>query len=127
MSTISLNTSVSLGAPKVNESFAETVAAFANGNGGVVLIGVDDDARVVGYDQPKARDQIVDIVRTYVADPVAVGAEKAVMPNRKPIWVVTVPRQTPSAKPFRCSGRVMIRAKQHHPSRDHRRTQIDRC
>jgi len=99
-----------LGGPKVNESFAETVAAFANGDGGVVLIGVDDDSRVIGYDQSKARDQIIDIVRTYVADPVAVTVERVVMPNRKPIWVVTVPRQANTAKPFRCSGRVVVRA-----------------
>ncbi len=99
-----------LGSAKVNESFAETVAAFANGDGGVLLIGVDDDSRVIGYDQAKARDQIIDIVRTYVADPVGVTVERVVMASRKPIWVVTVARQANTAKPFRCSGRVMVRA-----------------
>ena len=42
---------------KTRVSFAETVAAFANGAGGVVLIGVDDEGRPVGYSVPKAKDQ----------------------------------------------------------------------
>jgi predicted HTH transcriptional regulator len=93
----------------VNESFAETVAAFANGAGGVILVGVTDDSKVMGFDPVKMRDQIVDIVRTYVSDPVAVQVERVVA-NRKPVWVVTVPAQPETAKPFRCNGRVMVRA-----------------
>src|SRR5207302_1711529 len=92
-----------------NESFAETVAAFANGDGGIVLIGVSDEAEVIGFDRPKLRDQIVDIVRGFVRDPVAVTPEMALIRGKR-VWVVTVPAQRPEAKPFRCGDRVMVRA-----------------
>jgi hypothetical protein len=98
-----------LGDRKVNESFAETVTAFANGTGGIVLIGVADDARVIGYDQLKVSDQVVDIIRSHVTDPPSVQADRVLI-GRRPVWVVTVPNQHWSAKPFRCNGRVLVRA-----------------
>lgn len=98
-----------LGDAKVNLSFAETVAAFANGVGGLILVGVGDDSELVGFDPPNAKDMITDIVRNHVVDPVAVTPERVSIQG-KPVWVVTVPAQADEAKPFRCSDKVMVRA-----------------
>jgi hypothetical protein len=97
-----------LGQEKVNRSFAETVVAFANGVGGIILVGVDDDMTVAGWDRPHARDQIVDIVRNLVSEPIDVQPEKVLL-DSKPIWVVTVRPGDRELMPYRCAGRVMIR------------------
>ncbi|TME44983.1 MAG: ATP-binding protein [Chloroflexi bacterium] len=97
-----------LGHEKVNRSFADTVAAFANGDGGIVLVGVADDMTVVGWDRRNAKDQIVDIIRSLTSGPIDLVIEKAAH-DGKPVWVVTVPPGDPELKPFRSSGRVMIR------------------
>jgi hypothetical protein len=97
-----------LGHEKVNRSFADTVTAFANGDGGIVLIGVTDGMNVVGWDRANAKDQIVDIIRSLTSGPIDFEIEKTAY-NGKPVWVVTVPAGDPELRPYRCSGRVMIR------------------
>jgi len=97
-----------LGGEKVNRSFAETVAAFANGSGGVIVVGVTDDAKVHGWDPPHASDLIANVISNYVKEPVGVQVEKTLADN-KPVWVVTVPVGAPESRPYRCAGRVMIR------------------
>ncbi len=93
---------------KANRSFAETVAAFANGEGGIVLVGVADDASVIGYGQPKVEDQVANIVRELVVEPVPVQVEKVTI-DEKPVYVITVTAGDPSLKPYRVAGRVMVR------------------
>jgi Schlafen, AlbA_2 len=48
--------------------FIKTVAAFANGNGGVILFGVDDDGTIIGVtgDVSKLKDDVVRMVRDNV-------------------------------------------------------------
>jgi hypothetical protein len=93
---------------KVNRSFAETVAAFANGSGGIILVGVSDDAAVIGYSPPKVEDQIANIVRELVVEPVNVEVERVTIEER-PLYVVTVPAGEPDLKPYRVGDRVMVR------------------
>jgi len=47
------------------EEFAETVVAFANGKGGVVLLGVDDHASIVGLSDRDHKDMITNILRSH--------------------------------------------------------------
>jgi predicted HTH transcriptional regulator len=99
-----------LGASKVNLSFAETVAAFANSIfGGTILIGVTDEATIVGYGEAKTKDQITSIIRDTLVESVDVLIEETEVQGH-PIQVVSVPPGDPQAKPYRASGRVMIRA-----------------
>ncbi|MDQ6880227.1 MAG: ATP-binding protein [Candidatus Dormibacteraeota bacterium] len=93
---------------RANRSFAETVAAFANGEGGVVLVGVADDAAVIGYGQPKVEDQVANIVRELVVEPADVQVERVSIEER-PVYVVTVRPGEPGLKPYRVGGRVMVR------------------
>jgi len=90
-------------------SFAETVAAFANGTGGVILIGVTDGGEIKGFDPPKASDMITNIIRDRVEDPITPSVERAEVAGHA-VWVVTVDQQPAEAKPFRCNDRVMVRA-----------------
>jgi hypothetical protein len=45
--------------------FAETVVAFANGKGGVVLLGVDDHANIIGLSERNHEDMITNILRSH--------------------------------------------------------------
>ena len=47
------------------EEFAETVVAFANGEGGVILIGVDDRANIVGLRERDYEGIITNILRSH--------------------------------------------------------------
>ena len=47
------------------EEFAETAVAFANGEGGVILIGVDDHAKIVGLAQRDHEDIITNVLRSH--------------------------------------------------------------
>ena len=50
------------------DGIARAVAAFANGRGGVLMIGIRDDGEVAGIDNaPRARDRLDDIVRNRVS------------------------------------------------------------
>jgi len=93
----------------VRRSFAETVAAFANGGGGVILVGVADDGTIVGYRPPKASEQITSLARDLVTEPVTVRTVEIVV-DAKHVQVVWVPPGDQSRKPYRCRDRVMVRA-----------------
>ncbi len=93
----------------VRRSFAETVAAFANGDGGVILVGVADDGTIVGYRPPKVSEQITSLARDLVTEPVNVTTTELAI-DSKYVQAVRVPPGDPSRKPYRCRDRVMVRA-----------------
>ncbi len=90
-------------------SFAETVAAFANGAGGTVLVGVDDEGRAVGYTAAKARDQVANIVGELVEETPNLDVQEVEIDGR-PLIVVMVAPSAPHRKPHQVKGRVMVRA-----------------
>lgn len=94
---------------KARVSFAETVAAFANGQGGVVLVGVSDEGVAVGYGAPKAADQVTNMIAELVEEqPDFDVAEVAV--EGKPIIVVRVAPSPLYRRPHQVGGRIMVRA-----------------
>jgi hypothetical protein len=46
------------------EEFAETVVAFANSKGGIILLGVNDQSRIVSITAPNIEDTIANILRS---------------------------------------------------------------
>jgi hypothetical protein len=90
-------------------SFAETVAAFANGNGGAVLVGVDDEGRPVGYTAAKAGDQVANVLADLVDEPPNVELHEVVIDER-PLIVVMVAPSAAHRRPHQVKGRVMLRA-----------------
>jgi predicted HTH transcriptional regulator len=93
---------------KANLSFAETIAAFANGAGGVILIGVDDQGAAVGWRSRKPVDQITNIVADLVDEIPAIDVDEIVIDD-KPIVVVRVLTSPAPRRPHLVRGRVMVR------------------
>jgi hypothetical protein len=90
-----------------NEEFAETVASFANGQGGYIFVGIRDDATVAGFSAKKVPDTVTSIVRANVVEFLEVET-RLVEIDGKPVWIVSVP--SGSDKPYRCKGKVLVRA-----------------
>lgn len=71
---------------------AKSIVAFANTEGGKILIGVDDDGRITGIHSEKEMLEILfEAVRLHVVPEVAVETE-VVDYKRRIILVVTVPK-----------------------------------
>lgn len=98
----------SLSEKQVRVSFAETVAAFANGAGGALLIGVDDEGRAVGWSPAKAADQVANIIGDLVVETPGFTVEEVTI-DQKPVVVVTVRPSARDLKPHQVRGRVMVR------------------
>lgn len=93
---------------KANRSFAETVAAFANGGGGAILVGIDDDGTTIGWRTQKPRDRVTDIVAGFVEETPVFHVDE-IRIEGKPIVVVRVAPSTPGRRPHLVRGRAMIR------------------
>lgn len=94
--------------PKVRRSFAETVAAFANGSGGTILVGIDDDGSVVGWGVEKPGDQITTMLADLIEEMPDLNIEEVRVDN-KPITVVQVTPSPPHRRPHLVGGRAMVR------------------
>jgi len=98
----------SLGERQVRVSFAETVAAFANGAGGAILIGVNDEGSAVGWSPAKAADQVANIIGDLVVETPGFTVEEVAI-DQKPVVVVNVRPSARELKPHQVRGRVMVR------------------
>lgn len=99
-----------LDSESARRSFTEVVCAFANGLGGVVLIGVDDDRSVIGYDRPHAvGDQIENIIRNGVRESPRAAVEEVVVRDRR-LFVVTVEPSDLDMKPHMVGAEVWLRS-----------------
>lgn len=87
-----------------------TIAAFANGEGGTILLGVDDDLNPVGHEGKldAMRNRIVNMVRSRIDPPVDVEVSVVDIDGNQ-IFVIDVPQGHAAARPYMCSGRVHVR------------------
>jgi len=114
----------------VKRSLAETVAAFANGAGGVILIGVTNDYRIVGYEpQFSVSDQVSGLIDALVDEPPSVQIESVTVEGAV-IHVVRVEASEPASRPHMVNGRPYYRANARtrvaFPSEVRRMTREDR-
>jgi hypothetical protein len=86
---------------------ARTVAAFSNAAGGVVLLGVNDDGKPVGWSPAKPRDVVADILRNRVR-PFPNYQVRSLKVDKKPIHAVVV--EVGLDRPYRADDVVTIRA-----------------
>lgn len=93
---------------KANLSFAETVAAFANGAGGAILIGVDDDGTVIGWDAEKPLDRVTEIIAALVEEKPLFDLHE-LRSDGRPVIVVRVASSPLGSRPHLVSGRAMVR------------------
>jgi len=85
----------------------ETVVAFANMNGGTILIGVDDDGTVVGVNIGKGTiESLVNDIRQLIEPPIIPSVEVVDL-RGKNIIVVKVPKGYDA--PYFYRGRAYIR------------------
>ncbi len=76
------------------ESLADEIAAFANANGGAILIGVDDDSEIVGMDRQdldRVERTVVEICRDNI-DPMVYIVTKKLRIDDKNLLKIEVPR-----------------------------------
>ena len=76
------------------ESLADEIAAFANANGGVILIGVDDDSEIVGMDRQdldKVEKTVVEVCRGNIDPMVHILTEKLRIDDKN-LLKIEVPR-----------------------------------
>jgi len=93
---------------KDNKEFAETVVAFSNGKGGAILIGVDDNSRIVGCDQDKIEEVILNIIRSR-CDPFIEPEIKEIRIDERPIIIVRINEGTNKPYVLRDKG-VYVRS-----------------
>ena len=90
------------------ESLAEEIAAFANANGGVILIGVDDDGEIIGMDRQdldRIERTVVEVCRDNIDPMVHILTEKLRIADKN-LLKIEVPR---SLFVHESSGRYFIR------------------
>lgn len=78
-----------------NLAFAKDVCAFANTDGGVILLGVDDEGRPVGYPADpmvpvKVADQVTHVIRA--VEPVPEYEIERADFDGQPLWIIRVPQ-----------------------------------
>ena len=77
------------------ESLAAEMAAFANSEGGVIYLGVDDAGQAVGLDQAdvvRLNQLIGNAASQLVRSPLAVRTENVLLANGRVVIAVTVPK-----------------------------------
>ncbi|ACF13216.1 putative transcriptional regulator [Chloroherpeton thalassium ATCC 35110] len=108
------------------EKIAKSMVAFANTAGGVILIGVDDDKRIVGIESEKETIEIIDEAAhefvapkiNYVTDVVEFRARDVLMvtveeSERKPHFHISYPRHSDTLKRKK-EKKVYIRKDSHN-------------
>ena len=80
------------------EHLAREIAAFANMNGGMIMLGVEDDGTVSGVTRRNLQAWLLDTVIGRFIDPQIVPDYDEFVLNGKPIAIVTVPAG--SARPY---------------------------
>ena len=90
------------------EEFIESVVAFANGEGGAILVGVDDKSNIVGFNPDKFEEQIINSIRSR-CDPFIEPEIKLVKIDDKPINIVRISKGTNKPYTLRDRG-VYVRS-----------------
>jgi ATP-dependent DNA helicase RecG len=88
-------------------SLAETIVAFANAEGGTILIGVDDNGRITGFSPTTDNiDRLLNAARDCCQPPVPVNLERVEM-NGRTVVAIIVERST--SLHSHVDGRVILR------------------
>ncbi|MCY4610279.1 MAG: putative DNA binding domain-containing protein [Gammaproteobacteria bacterium] len=80
------------------EKIAKEIVAFANINGGIVLIGVEDDGEIVGIHKSNLQAWLMDTVIGQYIHPSILPDYEEVMVEGKKVAIITIPQG--SSKPY---------------------------
>lgn len=92
---------------ELNE-FIESVVAFANSSGGVILVGIDDNANIVGIEEENAPDRVTKVLRSHCDPPMQPEMSISILDNRK-VLVIQVKEGSNKPYIFRDKG-IYVRA-----------------
>jgi len=81
---------------------AEEIVAFANSEGGRILLGVDDNGQRMGITRPDLEEWCLNICRTGVNPGLIPGFEMVRFPDHKDVAVLTIPKGM--ARPYQSSS-----------------------
>jgi len=65
------------------EEFAETVVSFSNSEGGIIIVGVDNNSKIVGLKKTEYKDRISKILRSYVDPYPRLRFEERIVENKR--------------------------------------------
>jgi ATP-dependent DNA helicase RecG len=84
------------------EQLAKEIVALLNLEGGLVLLGVEDDGSITGLarDKKKAEEWVMEVCRTHMQPPIIPYWETVEWDNGKVIGVITLPADSPD-KPYK--------------------------
>ena len=90
-------------------ALGKTICAFANSNGGVLILGVDDQRRIRGVREParKVQERLTSFLHTGCSQPVTAWIGSREDEGKHVFWI-EVPAQR-GFEPLRCLGRTWIR------------------
>lgn len=83
------------------KEMAESAIAFSNKNGGIILVGIDDNGRVVGAFGDGWEDLIAQSLRDRCEPPIEPAVRRVILED-KPVYVVRIPES--NNKPHLLSG-----------------------
>ncbi len=76
------------------EKFAKEISALANTKGGWLLVGVDDDGKIVGVHSEKAEISVVETSAEFFIDPPVAYEIEVIQVKRKEVVAVYIPEST---------------------------------
>lgn len=88
----------------------KTLCAFANGTGGLVVLGVDDSRSIVGVaeDPERVQERLTGFLQSGLNKPVTAGCGSLELDGKSVHWV-EVPRHQRGYEPFSYDGRFWLR------------------
>jgi ATP-dependent DNA helicase RecG len=93
---------------KITNDIAETAAAFSTKDGGIILVGVDDKANILGIQDQKSEERIINILRSNCEPPIEPDFKTYTIDD-KPILAVQI--KEGKDKPYTIRGRgPMVRS-----------------
>lgn len=91
-------------------AISRTLCAFANGDGGLLVLGVDDSRNIVGVDEnaEKVQEKLTNILQNSCGSPISAECDRYKTDEKWIHWVEVRSRQR-SGQPFSYDGRFWIR------------------
>lgn len=91
-----------------NEDFAKTFVAFANTDGGKILVGISDDGLLNGINDIDALMRRLDDIAINRCEPPITIFQESLMVDEKKVVIVSIPKG--SQRPYYVGGRTYIRS-----------------
>jgi uncharacterized protein YuzE len=76
-----------IGKERELDEFIETVVAFANSSGGVILVGVDDNGKIISVEEENLADRVNKVLRSHCDPPIITEISTSVVDDKNVLVV----------------------------------------